>query len=165
VALLGCSLYALIGGLATTDFQGVKARFTERTPTKAVSIFLAVVAVLFYLLWLGEVVPALISGDVPQSVTDNGTPTNGVHVLDLAWMLPATVLTAVWLWRKQAIGYALAGALLTFMPLLVLAIASMLVFMARYNQSISVGQAGVFGVLGAVSLGMLIWYLRGLKEN
>jgi hypothetical protein len=49
------------------------------------------------------------------------------------------------------------------MPLLVLAIASMIVFMARYDQTVSVGQAGVFGVLGAVSVGMLIWYLSGLK--
>jgi hypothetical protein len=32
VALLGLSLYALIGGLATTDFQAVKARFTEKRP-------------------------------------------------------------------------------------------------------------------------------------
>jgi hypothetical protein len=28
VALLGCSLYALIGGLATTDFAGIKAHFS-----------------------------------------------------------------------------------------------------------------------------------------
>jgi hypothetical protein len=126
---------------------------------RAASVFLAVVATLFYLSWLSEVVPALLAGDVPQSVTDNGTPTNGVHVLDLAWMLPAMVLTAVWLWRKRAIGYVLAGALLTFMPLLVLAIPSIIVFMARYNQSVSAGQAGIFGILGAISLGMLIWYL------
>src|SRR5215218_2563352 len=32
VALLGCSLYALIGGLATTDFEHVKTRFIWRTP-------------------------------------------------------------------------------------------------------------------------------------
>jgi hypothetical protein len=32
-------------------------------------------------------------------------------VVDMAWILPGMLLTAVWLWRKQAIGYALAGAL------------------------------------------------------
>lgn len=165
VALLGCSLYALIGGLATTDFIGLRARFTQRTPAKAVSAFLGVVAVLFYFSWLSEIVPALLTGDIPRSVTDNGTPTNGVHVLDLAWMLPAMLLTAVWLWRKRAIGYALAGALLTFLPLLALAIISKVVVMARYEQTVSVGPAGVFGIISAVSLGMLIWYLRGLKEK
>ena len=34
VALLGLSLYTLIGGLATTEFEALKARFTERTPVR-----------------------------------------------------------------------------------------------------------------------------------
>jgi hypothetical protein len=58
VALLGCALYALIGGLATTDFEALKRRFTQRAPVKATSVFLAVVAILFYLVWLSEAVPA-----------------------------------------------------------------------------------------------------------
>ena len=40
VALVGLSLYILIGGLATTDFAEIKARFSRETPLKAVSIFL-----------------------------------------------------------------------------------------------------------------------------
>src|SRR5215213_11109688 len=40
LALLGCSLYTLIGGLATTDFGRIKARFTGRTPVKITSVFL-----------------------------------------------------------------------------------------------------------------------------
>ena len=163
VALLGCSLYALIGGLATTDFEDIKARFTLRTPVKTVSVFLAVVAVLFYFAWLSEVVPALISGGVPQSVKDNGTPTNGVHVLDMAWMLPAMALTAAWLWRGRAIGYALAGALLTFMSLLPLAIAAMVASMRLYAQPVALAPAVVFVVLSAASLGMLVWYLKGMS--
>jgi hypothetical protein len=37
VALLGCSTYALIGGLVTTDWAGISAGFAERTPVKAVN--------------------------------------------------------------------------------------------------------------------------------
>src|SRR5512143_476634 len=58
VALLGCSTYALIGGLVTTDWAGIQAGFTEKTPVRAVSIFLLVIAGLFYLIWLSEPVPA-----------------------------------------------------------------------------------------------------------
>ncbi|HSK85648.1 MAG TPA: hypothetical protein VK902_19920 [Rubrobacter sp.] len=158
VALLGCSLYALIGGLATTDFEALKVRFTQRTPVKAASIFLAVVAILFYLVWLSEALPAVLVGGVPQSVLEDGTPTNVVHVVDMAWLLPGMLLTAVWLWRKRAIGYVLAGALLTLLALLKLAIVAMAVVdMSLY------GATG-FGILSAISLGMLVWYLRGLKE-
>ena len=165
VALLGCSLYALIGGLATTDFEALKARFTARTPVKIVSVFLAVMAVLFYFAWLSEVVPALISGDVPQSVIDNGTPTSAVHVLDMAWMLPAMALTSVWLWKRRALGYTLAGVLLAFLSLLAAAIMAMMVAMWVYGQPVALGMAVVFGTVSAVSLGMLIWYLSGLKND
>lgn len=163
VALLGCSLYALIGGLATTDFMGIKARITRRTPTRAASIFLMALASLFYLSWLGEVVPGLLGGVVPGSVVRNGTPTSAVHVLDMALMLPAAALTAVWLWRGRAIGYALAGGLLAFLVLLALAIVAMMISMKLHGQPVGLGMAAVFGVVAAASLGMQVWYLKGLK--
>jgi len=165
VAMLGFSLYALIGGIATSDLEGIKARFREKTPVKAVSIFLTVLVLFFYFVWLGEVVPALTMGDVPQSIIDNELPTNAVHVLDMALMLPAMGLTAFWLWRKRALGYTLAGALLTFVSVLGLAIISMIVFMERYDLPIAREQTAIFSIVSAVGLGMLIWYLKGLDEN
>jgi hypothetical protein len=162
VALLGCSLYALMGGLVTTDMVGVKASFTERTPVRTVSIYLAVLAVLFYVLWLSEIIPALVVGEVPQSIQNNGTPTNGVHVLDMAWILPAFGITAASLWHKKAFGYTLAGALLSYSVLLILAILSMVVVMVREGQPVVIPQAVIFGVLLAISLGMLVGYMKGL---
>jgi hypothetical protein len=167
VALLGLSLYTLIGGLATTDFAEIKAHFSRETPLKAVSIFLGVVAVLFYFMWLSEDIPALLAGEVPQGVIEAEAPTDVVHVLDMAWILPANVLTAIWLWRRRALGYALAGTLLSFLSLLVLAVMSMMVFQVLYGVAAVVealGIAVVFGVVFAVSVRMLVWYLRGLKE-
>ena len=163
VALVGLSLYALIGGLATTDFAGIKARFSRGAPVKAVSIFLAVVPLLFYFMWLSEDIPALLAGEVPQGVIEAEAPTDIVHVLDMAWILPAMVLTAVWLWRGRAPGYALAGTLLSFLSLLVLAIMSMIVFQVLYGVAAGLGIAVVFGGVFAISVGMLVWHLSGLK--
>ena len=160
VALLGCSLYALIGGLATADMAGIKASLAGRAPVKTLSIYLAVLATLFYLLWLSEVVPALVAGTVPQSVLEEGTPTNGVHVLDMAWILPAFWITAVSLWRKQALGYALAGVMLSYFLLVVVAILSMVVFMVRDGHPVAAPQVVIFGIALAVSLGMFIRYMR-----
>jgi hypothetical protein len=167
VALVGLSLYILIGGLATTDFAEIKARFSRETPLKAVSIFLGVVAVLIYFMWLSEDIPALLAGEVPQGVIEAEAPTDVVHVLDMALLLPANVLTAIWLWRRRAQGYVLAGTMLSLLSILVLAIISMLVFQVLYGVvavAEAVGIAVVFGGIFAFSLGMLLWYLRGLKE-
>ena len=164
VALLGCSLYALIGGMVTTNMAEIKACFTEKTPAKAISIYLAVLAVLFYFLWLSEVVPALVAGGILKSIQDNGTPTNAVHVLDMAWVLPAFLITSVSLWRKRGLGYTLAGVLLSYCVLLTLAILSMAVFMIQGGHPVAAPQLGIFGALFVISLGMMIWYMKGLKS-
>jgi hypothetical protein len=163
VALLGCSTYALIGGLVTTDWAGLKAGFTEQTPVKAVSIFLVLIAGFFYLTWLSEAVPASLSGIPPQSVREDGTSTNVIHVLDMAWLLPALLIAAVSLWRKQPMGYALAVALLGNLVFLALAILSMVVFQARGGEPLDIPSVVMFGALLAISFGMLIWHMRGLK--
>ncbi|GAB4481498.1 MAG: hypothetical protein Kow0088_23770 [Anaerolineales bacterium] len=165
VALLGCSTYALIGGLVTTDWAGVKAGFTERTPAKAVSIYLGLIVVLFYLLWLSEAIPASLSGNPPQSLIDAGTPTNFVQVLDMAWLLPAVAITAVSLWRKRSLGYTLAGALLTHFVLLTLAILSMVAFMGRAGQPVVIPQVVIYGFLAVVSIGLMVAYIKNLKSS
>jgi hypothetical protein len=165
VALLGCSTYALIGGLVTTNLAGVKGCFTAKTPVKAVSIYLGVIAVLFYFLWLSEAIPASLAGETPQSVIDAGTPTNLVHVLDMAWILPALGITAVSLWRKRALGYTLAGVMLSYFVLLVLAILSMVVFMVQAGQPVIIPQVVIFGTLFAIGLGMLIWYMTSTRKR
>jgi hypothetical protein len=165
IALLGCSTYALIGGLVTTDWASIKAGFTERTPVRVVSIFLVVIAGLFYLLWLSEAVPASLTGIPPQSVKDDGTPTNVIHVLDMAWLLPALVITAVSLWRKQPMGYVLAAALLANLVFLALAILSMVVFQGRGGEPVVIPLVVIFVALFAISIGMLIWHLKNLKSS
>jgi hypothetical protein len=162
VALLGCSTYALIGGLITTDWAGIKAGITDRTPVKAVSIFLVVTAVLFYLMWLSEALPASLAGVPPQSVVEDGTPTNVIHVLDMGLLLPALVIAAVGLWRKQPMGYALAAALLANLAFLVLAILSMIVFQARGGEPTGIAEVVIFIAVFAGSLGILIWHLKNL---
>lgn len=163
LALLGCSTYALIGALAAADWAGLKASFSERTPVRAVSIFLLVIAALFYLIWLSEALPASLAGVPPQSVQEDGTPTNVVHVLDMALLLPALVIAAVSLWRRRPLGYALAAALLVNLAFLALAILSMAVFQAQAGEVTPAPMVAVFVGLFGVSIGMLVWHLRNLR--
>jgi hypothetical protein len=97
-------------------------------------------------------------------VQDNGSQTNAVYVLDMAWILPAFVITSISLWRKHSLGYTLAGALLSFFVLLVLAILSMVVFEVWEGQPINAPQAIIFGTLFATGFGILVWYLRGFSS-
>ncbi len=163
VALLGCSTYALIAGLLAVDRSRLQASFTDRTPAKAVSIFLMVIAAVFYLMWLSEAGPASLTGITPESIQQDGTPTNVIHVLDMGLLLPALVIAAVSLWRKQPMGYALASAFLVNLAFLALAILSMTVFQARAGEPAPMPMVIVFVALFALSVGMLVWHLKNLR--
>lgn len=114
-------------------------------------------------LWLSEIVPALTAGTLPQSMQDKGTATNAVFVLDMAWVLPALVITAIGLRRKQALAYVLAGTSLSYLVLFILAILGMVVFQVRQGDPAAVPMGAIFVTLFAASLGMLTWYMKGFQ--
>jgi hypothetical protein len=165
VAVLACSLWALIGGMATTDWSSIRAQFAARTPVKIVSSSLIIQAVLFYLLWFSEEIPAALAGVKPQSLQDSGLLTNPVHVLDMALLLPAIALSGFWLWRKQAIGYGLAAPILVNMVFQGLGITAIMVFSLRAGLPGAPGIALIFLALSLGNLALLVWYLRGMRNR
>ena len=88
VAVLALSLFALIGGLTTLPRSEALAQFAQ-APVRFTGWFLIAVAVLFGLLWLSQIVPELLTGQPSSSAAEWNLPTNPVHVLDLAFFLPA----------------------------------------------------------------------------
>jgi hypothetical protein len=116
VAILGLSIFALVGAPATADMPAIKQRFAGRAMPRP-AWFLIVVAVLFVLLWLSEIVPSLLAGDPSRSARDWNVPTNPVHVLDLAFFLPAAVTSGILLLRRRPLGYATAAGQLVWIAL------------------------------------------------
>jgi hypothetical protein len=55
--------------------------------------YLIAVAGLFASLWLGEIVPDLVAGGASRSASTWQVSTNPVHVLDLAFFLPAVAIS------------------------------------------------------------------------
>ncbi|MEU7916663.1 hypothetical protein [Microbispora bryophytorum] len=116
VAVLGLSAFSLIGGLAALDARAVAARF-DRAPRRLAGWLLVIVATLFTLLWLKDIVPAVLAGRLPQSVSELALPSSPVHVLDLSFFLPASFVTGVLLLRNRPWPYTTAPGLLAFLAL------------------------------------------------
>lgn len=148
-SVLACSVAAFVGGVASLGWPVPVTRFGGRWPRRGVIVLLAVVVTVFLVLWLSEIVPALLEGTPPASVAQAGTPTSAVHVLDLSLLLPGATLTAVWLGRRQARGYVLATALMGFIVVLGLALAAMIVGLSQAGLEADALVAGAFlGVAG-----------------
>ncbi|HEY7685008.1 MAG TPA: hypothetical protein VH833_02760 [Gemmatimonadales bacterium] len=162
VALFGLSLFAVIIGLVGTDAVRVRAGVTGRPAVRPVAVYLIVIAVLVAALWLAEEVRALLSGTVPPSVVQFESPTNIVHVFDLALVLPALLLAAVMLLRDRPWGYVLAGMLLVKAATIGLWVVAMIWFSARRGFPTPVAYTGFFVLLAAIGTGLAWWFLAGL---
>lgn len=79
---------------------------------------LLLIAFVFAAKWLREIIPALHSGLVPNSVTDAGLLTSPIQVLDLSVVLPGFVITGIVLARRRPVGIVLAPILMVLSILL-----------------------------------------------
>jgi hypothetical protein len=165
VAVLGMCIFALIGGVAAVDHRAVAAHYTSRRAVTVVAWFLIVVAVLFSLLWLSEDVPALLAGARPQSVTDMAVPTNPVHILDLAFFLPAVIATGVLLLKRRPFAYTVTPAFLVFLILTGVPILITPVVQSVRGETANWGVVGPIGILTLALLGLLAWLLSTIQTH
>lgn len=109
VALFTLSTYALIFALIKVDAKGISKKFSGRTPVKWVSGYMIFFAVLLGVLWIGSSLSFVITGQVPQDIVKTGHPTGVVYATDLSLLVPALVISAVLLWKRQPWGYVLSA--------------------------------------------------------
>jgi hypothetical protein len=165
VAVLGLSLYALIGGVTAANHKAVASSFTSQGAITVTAWLLIVTAVLFGLLWLSEDVPALLSGSRPQSVADMALPTNPVHILDLGFFLPAVIATAAMLLKKKPLAFTVAPAFIVFLVLTGIPILFTPVVQATRAETAAWGVVLPIGILTVALLGLLAWLLSTVHSS
>ena len=138
--ILGTSLYLFLLCVMELNHQQIHRWFGEKTPVRSTAIYFIVVATLFYMLWLKDVIPAIYGSSVPANVTDNDLLVNPVHVLDIAIALPGLIVTAILLLKKHPLGYLFTPIFLIFTILLALALVAMVVALKQKGivQDISI---------------------------
>jgi len=165
VAVLGLCIYALIGGVASADHQAVRERFASPRPVQVVAWLLIVTAGFFGFVWLSEVIPALLAGRMPQTATDMALPTNPVHILDLAFFLPAVLATGVMLLKQRPLAYTVAPAMIVFLILTGAPILLTPVVQSVRGQAAAWGVVGPIGTLTAVLLAVLVWLMSSVQRR
>jgi hypothetical protein len=162
---LGLSFYAFLYFLFSQNKEHFTNWTTDKLPVKTVGYYFIILVVMFYFLWLSEIIPAILNNTIPTSITEAGQITNPVHVLDLAVLLPGLIYISLNLLKRKSWAILLAPVVLIFFILMTIAIGTMVVVlnMKGFESDLSVA---VFMILLAIfSLILLIWYLRSLKRN
>ena len=163
-ATLSLCFYATVFSLPFISLERISQTYRPRAPRKTIAILLLVMAILFAAFDLGEDIPALLSGRVPQSVIQVNLPVSFIHALDLIFLIPGMCIAAFLLIRRKASGYALAPAFLALLAIMNMELATLMVVMALkgcfgmfYPMIVS------FAVLAVVCATLLWFYFSSAK--
>lgn len=155
-AILGLCVYTTIGGLAKF-IQNIK--LNQNKYARFASLILIVTGVLFILLWLSEIIPALISGNQPASLKGTGLWVNPIHVIDLSVVLPGMVSTGVLLLKKNKWGYIFAAPWLTFSILMGISIIVTMILMLFQDNKTAIVPLMMVSLIVCLSIATLYHFL------
>jgi hypothetical protein len=163
IAVLGFGFWSFITGFATVDDRETDELAAGHLYRKLTGGFMLLIAALFALTWLREIVGSVISGRLPAGLAAAGWPMNPVYVLDLGFVIPLVVLGGLRLVRRKPGGARLAVPFLIFLPLLSISVLLMTVFMAFDGQPLEMPMLVVFVVTLAASTALACAALRARR--
>lgn len=159
VALVSLSIWALVSGLIQLDAEGIKQQFRPGTPVRWVSGYALFIAVLLAVLWIGQTVAFMITGEVPVPITQTAHPTGVVFATDLTLLAPTMAVGAIWLWQRRPWGYVLCSMLMVKGTTYMLAMILMSVFADRAGIPGAWDLAPLWAALGVgcvIATGLLL---------
>ena len=163
VATLGLSSYAVMFNV--NGLRAENERFPPPVARKVAGYTSIAIGVLFGLLWLSELIPATLSGEVPQSVADAGLWVNPIHVIDLAVLLPAFIIAGYLTLKRKAAGQFFVGPLLTFSVLMGASIVAAMILMTAEGFVNTLPPLVVVSVTVLASLFAASRYLMGSYDS
>jgi hypothetical protein len=165
VAMFSLALWSLVALLVRVDVDGLRAHFAPSTPVRAIALYLLIIATLFAVVWLRDILPATFANVRPAGLEGTKMLTSPVQVLDLSITLPLCVLAGVWLWQRRSWGYLLAGVLLTMLVIESASIATDQVFGHLHDPTASLGAVPLFVVLTLIGLVPTVALLCNLRSG
>jgi hypothetical protein len=162
VLLAGLSLSTIGLLLAGLDVAHVAERFGPRFPRRAIAGLGVFMVVVLCGLWLPTIWKVVVGGDFQGNL--NGGVTLVIPALDLGFLVPLGIFTAVAAWCRLPAGYVLATTVVVKAATMASAIAAMLIVEWVTTGVAAFAPIALFGLtaLGSAAIG---WRVYGSVER
>lgn len=148
-ATLGLCFYATAFSLPLIPLRQIAEDYAPRAPRKTIAGVFLLIAISTAAFDVRADIAAILAGKIPGNITLANQPVDFVHVLDLAFLLPALCVTAVLLLRRKAAGYALAPIFLSLLAIMSMELVGIMVVMGRMGSGMDFPMITVFLMLAA----------------
>jgi hypothetical protein len=166
VALFGVSLFAFAAAFRAINRPDLPELITPGLPHRALAIFLFVAGIGTALIWLSDVVGALVVGQAPPMLGPYTTKIT--YTLDIGIITPLAVLSGVLVLRRNALGYAMAFPITLLCMLIGVVVVAQTITQLAFGIGFSPAQFVVF-IASFVTMSLFagrltVVFLRHLKD-
>jgi hypothetical protein len=149
MAIFSLSFWAIVYGLVNIDqnvIRNIKLSRLVRYLSVGCLIF---IALLFYSLWIGQLLPLMLTGEKIEF-------TYSIFILDMVFVLPALIMSAILLIKKNALGLIFAPILFIKAFTLLFSVGLGGLFKLLYNQTAASGEIAFYFILSAIFLALAV---------
>lgn len=162
VAVLGLSAWAVI--FHANQVRSGDLQYPQGRSSTVAAWVLISTGVLFAGLWLSELVPALVTGQVPASLAEAGLWVNPIHVIDLSMVLPGFIVAGVAALQRRGHGLFWLAPWLVFSVLMGSSIVAAMVLMMLSGVTTALPAAVMVSVVVTASL-LAVWGYLGSRQS
>ena len=163
VGIMGLSFYLFLSLIKAFDYEALLSNVNEKYRRKTNVFYLIGIPVLMGLVWLGDVIPTLFSGVVPQSVLSHSW-TLVPHAIDLAFLLPFVIVGGIHLYKGKALGYYLSYVIPVFLILMMGAVLSKGVMLTITNTEFAYPMIIFIGSFFLLSIALFVLNIKALNN-
>lgn len=163
VMLMSMSLFLLIMSFTSIDQTTIQSQFKDTLPRRFLSNYQIFIGVMIGLLWLGKIFPTLMERVTPEGL-DHYT-TLVIQAMDLGFLVPVALLSAIKLRKKQPLGYLLTSLVGVKGFAMLLSISLMIVNMLLHGVEVSIVELILFPLMLLLSLYAMITLIKNMKRK
>jgi len=163
--VLGLSSFSLFWFVTTQARTPVVTKLESKFILRASGIYFIIISVLFYVLWLREIIPAALSNEIPDTLTESGLLTNPVQAIDLSIFLPVVFVAGVMAIKAKPLAAILIPVILIFFILMDVTIAALTIVLRQNGLGGSLLIPLAMGILAFFSFTLLIAFVRSTRDE
>lgn len=159
IAIFTLSFWSIIYGMVNINrekLRNIKISKLVRYLTAGFSIF---IPLLFYSLWIGQLLPLMRTGEKLEF-------THSIFILDMAFVLPAFIISAILIIKRNELGYIFAPILFFKAFTLLFSVGLGGILKPLYNQTANLGESAFYIILSVIFLALAVlnfWKLEFQK--
>ena len=167
IALFAASLFAFILAFTSIDYHALPTRILAGMPHRGLSVFFLVTGVVLALIWLSDVVIALMKGHAPPLLASYTTMIT--YVLDIGVIVPALLASQHLIRRRSPLGYPLACTLLVLCTIIGVVVSAQTAVQISLGVVLPPAQlavmVGSFILMSLFAIWLLVLLLRNTADR